>query len=159
MHEDVRQKILAQREALIEKFGWMVQGVFEDVEKNIPGFSYSIGLHDKGFSELIVLGLPPDVAQTLLNDIAADAMMRRAASLPFLGEYRHANWPMAMYILDADAAKARSFAFGADNRSDGAATYLQVVWPDPKGFFPWQPGFDAKYQQIQPLLGVAPSVN
>jgi hypothetical protein len=33
---------------------------------------------------------------------------------------------------------------------------LQMVWPDPNGVFPWQPGYDARFRRAQPLLGEAP---
>ena len=30
--------------------------------------------------------------------------------------------------------------------------YLQVVWPDKHGRFPWEPGFQAAFDRMQPLL-------
>jgi hypothetical protein len=30
--------------------------------------------------------------------------------------------------------------------------YLQVVWPDRNGRFPWEPGFQAAFDRMQPLL-------
>src|SRR6266487_3754008 len=30
--------------------------------------------------------------------------------------------------------------------------YLQIAWPDRKGRFPWEPGFDAEFDDDQPML-------
>jgi hypothetical protein len=31
---------------------------------------------------------------------------------------------------------------------------FQVCWPDPSGYFPWEPGYDTAWLQLQPMLGL-----
>ena len=31
-------------------------------------------------------------------------------------------------------------------------TYQQIIWPDRRGGLPWEPGFEAKFEGLQPLL-------
>jgi hypothetical protein len=37
--------------------------------------------------------------------------------------------------------------------------YLQVVWADRNGRFPWEPRFQAAFRGLQPLLWLAPDDN
>ena len=135
----------------------MVRGVFPTVESPGPTFVYSIGLHDKRLPELIAIGLPLESGHALINDVARLLLdhLERQTALP-CGLISHANWPMPFHLLPAEAELAEEYATGAARRSEGAARYLQVCWPDTKGLFPWQKGFEQKFASMQPLLGPAP---
>ena len=150
-------KIRAQLESIIHRSGWAVQGVFPTEESPGPHFCYSIGLHDKGLPELLVFGLPLNIGQALINDVARMLMARQQESqaLP-LGKNSLENWPTPFILLEAEAALAEPYATGARRRSQGKASYLQVCWPDKAGRFPWQPGVNAGFLEAQPLLGQSP---
>ncbi len=141
-----------QREALIAQHGWMVQGVFPTAE--IPGssFSYTIGLTDRDLPELIQIGLPIEVGHTLLNDTAAllQAQPDLLSTLPL--EYRHPNWPAPFTLVNADAFKASDWAVQAWRRSHQTARFVQVVWPDKHGHWPWELECSEGVRTMQPLL-------
>lgn len=157
MNKEAIQRVLAQLEDNIARFGWAVQGVFPCVgdEDSIP-FHYTIGLHNKVLPELLVFGLPMDVGQMLLNDVAMVMLEKQAAGLPVLGKFTHDRWPAPFYLVEAESAKAVEYATGANRRSQGLAKYIQVVWPDKHGSFPWQAGVAQGYLEAQPVLGNPP---
>ena len=59
----------------IEKYGVCVIGVFPDVEKHKPGFSYTIGLSQLGFPEQLMFGLRPEIATHFFNTFVEDIRM------------------------------------------------------------------------------------
>lgn len=151
--------IARQREALIRQHGWMVQSVFPTQEMPGPSFAYTIGLHDQGVPEVLVIGLPAPVGHQLLNDVAQLLVDARKAKQPLpQGRVTHPRWPMAFYLLPTTGQAASEWATGALNRSAGQAEFLQVCWPDTHGRLPWEPRFERKFVQIQPVLGPPPAV-
>lgn len=64
-------EILERNEALIAEYGHAVIHVFADPERGLPSFSYSIGMQDRGWPEIILSGIPPQSAQPLINDVVA----------------------------------------------------------------------------------------
>lgn len=151
-----RQAFLAQLEAKIKERGWVVQYVFPEEGNSSPSFTYTTGLHAHGLPELVTFSLPPETSQRLLNEIAADLMLRKATKQTAGGDYTHANWVFPLYLLEADPELASEYATFAWNRSNGAARFLQVVWPDPYERFPWDPRYGTKFKGMQPLLGSPP---
>lgn len=60
----------AHQADLLDRFGWMVQGVeAEDVH---AGFAYTVGLTAHTLPEFVVHGLDLERATQLLNDLASD---------------------------------------------------------------------------------------
>lgn len=154
MNPEARQKYFQHMEAVIKQHGWMVQGVFPTVDDpDHVSFQYTIGLHDKSLPELLAFGLPAEAGMMLLNDVANYLIERQAVGLAFVGRVDHERWPMPFYVLQADTEKAIEYATGAWNRSEGQASFLQVCWPDRQGRFPWHPGFEKEFVEMQPLVG------
>lgn len=148
MSEAQRQRLLQDREDIIARVGWMVQAVGGD--PNAPPFSYTIGLHDKGLPELIVVGMADRNAMLLLNEVGtllvADPTRRGKVDSP--------RWSHQYFLLDADQETvAGSYAFGAANRSHGTAKYVQVVLPDRFGKFPWDRECSPHFKALFPVLG------
>lgn len=158
MSEDPRViKMRQMREDAIARHGWMVQSVFPTSE--VPGhhFSYTIGLHDKGAPELLAIGLPGDVAQQLLNDVAKLMLDHAAQAKPLpVGLVQHPRWPMPFYILPTPAEAVSDWATGALNRSHGQAQFRQICWPDKAGRFPWDSACEQAFNEAQPVLGEPP---
>jgi len=148
--EQIRQHM----EAMIQKFGWFVQGVFPTAGSPGQEFSYSVGLHDKGLPEVLVIGLPMQSAHVLVNDVANYLVAQKEKGW-HVGEtlLNHDNWPMPFYLLPAADDTGTMYATGAHRRSSGAAKYLQVVWPDTQGLFPWQTGYEDRFRPEQSVLG------
>jgi len=154
MNPDARKRYLQHMEEVIEKFGWMVQGVFPTREDpDHLSFQYTIGLHDKGLPELLSFGLPMEAGTVLLNDVANHLLECKKTGATHLGRVDHERWPMPFYILDADTDEATEFATGAWFRSGEKATFVQVCWPDRQGRFPWEAGFEDEFVAVQPLIG------
>lgn len=110
--------------------------------------SYTIGLAAKGHPELMLFGLQMSLAQPILSYFAVKQTEGKLALDTPLDEL--GNLPL---ILKAVApAKAADFITMANHRAGREVSAIQIFWPDPKGLFPWEPGFDAKFDGWQPLL-------
>lgn len=117
-----------------------------------PVFTYSIGLFKTyGHAEIIILGLPPELAINILCH-AADLIKEGRA---FEQERRVAdvfvNYDCVLKPVDATVY--RHFLKAAIWFYDGANfPALQAVWPDARGRFPWEPGVTDGYLRVQPGL-------
>lgn len=140
--DDNFERVRFHRETLIQKHGFMVQGVFGTDKAPEPPFAYTIGLHQKNRPEIIVFGLPPETAHQLLNTVAR-LLLDRETALPKIREkLTLPGWGVPAYLVSVPAVRAELYAYGAATRSQQQATYFQVVWPDKAGLFPWEPGAD-----------------
>lgn len=144
---------LERVKSVVSKLGWVVQAVFPDVRSGAPGYAYTIGLHDRGERELVVFGLPVEIAHQLLNDVARDCLDRRSqGDAVSEGGYEHDRWSGPMFLLNIQPECAQRYARLACDRSEGNARYRQLVWADLRGRFPWDVGFDERFKNEQPLL-------
>jgi hypothetical protein len=143
-----REAMRQHEEELIAKVGWLVRGVGGSASS--PSFAYTIGLYDKSLPELIVIGFCDERAMMLLNEVA----QRLIVEPTLQGKIETEHWSMPFYLLDANKALCESgYTLGASERSDGEATYVQVVLPDRAGKFPWEDGCDAGFKAALPVLG------
>ena len=149
------EKMRLHLEEVISRLGMAVQPVRPSA--TTPDFAYSVGQHAKGLPELIVFGIPPHPAAGLLYQLAAHIEAEHAAGRtvgPGLVELEGFNMPTALIEVSADAAS--DYATQAHDRSNGQAKFLQAVWPDRAGRYPWQAGFDERYRPAQPIIGTPP---
>lgn len=148
-------KLIAHMEALIAEYGMAVNPVLPSGDE--PPFAYSVGQQPKGLPELIVFGLPPHVAGAMLYTLAGHMEAEHAAGRAVgAGFITVTDVPVRTALLEVPAAAASEYATIAHERSKGQATYLQVVWPDESGVFPWEHGYDRKLRQYQRMLGSPP---
>jgi len=138
----------------IATYGWHVMNVFE--AKDSPPFSYTIGLqHSYGHPELIILGLPDNVAHPTLN-IAGEAIKKGRRYLAgevsdeFLEGYGITFRAVPLRHYPPFLGLARWFYEG-----DTFST-LQLVYPDRSGRWPWDPTVSAGFRDAQPVLAEAP---
>ena len=147
-HEKLKQHM----QALIAQYGMAVNPVMGN-----PPFAYSVGQHAKGLPELIVFGVPPAFAGPLLYQLAEHLEAEHAAGRAIgPGNVDLEGYQMPTALIEVPVEAARQYATVADEFSNGQATYLQAVWPDRAGLFPWQPGFDPNYSEQQPVIGTPP---
>jgi len=151
--EDRFDQIRAKGEEMIRRHGWMVQSVSPTQEQPGISYNYSIGLHAKGLPEILVIGLPLQIGHALVNDIVKLVMARKTMGSTFVGDIAHPKWPTHFFLIEAQSDKAAEYALGADARSDGVAKYIQIVWPDKEGRFPWNPDATPEFRDAQPVLG------
>ncbi|MBL7502597.1 DUF4262 domain-containing protein [Frankia sp. CNm7] len=136
----------------IARHGWALQGV--DSEPAAPGYLYTVGLHAfDHHPELVVIGLRVHAAATLLNTLgdqirAGHRLATRHQCADFPG------WPR-LALLDVDPGNCAALLPAANRRyqtPDGPPVdALQVIWCDPLGHLPWEPGW-ALPHTAQPVL-------
>jgi hypothetical protein len=138
----------------VEKFGWHCTSVTPgEGETDSPPFSYTVGLYQTyGASELVMFGLPGDIAHSILSIYASRLEEGRPISID---EPTH------------DLIDAYSCVFvqvPRDRYNDYVFSALwfyaevpfplhQVVWPNRHGRFPWHPQVDLAFKTEQPVLG------
>jgi hypothetical protein len=126
---------------------------------DFPPWAYTVGfVHTYGQPEVCVFGLPPDLAPTLLWDIARalaaefrfelhtiyeDLLPR----LPFACSFSevHPDWNDVLLLA------AVEFYEGVDFPA------IQCIWPDSAGRFPWDEDAEDAFLELQPYLRLAPS--
>jgi hypothetical protein len=149
------EKLKAHMVALIAEQGMAVNPVM--ASGNTPCFAYTMGLHAKGLPELVVFGLPPQVAGGLLYELTAYLVRELAAGRPVgPGEVTLDGVAVPTALLEVEGATAREYATVADDLSQGQAKYLQAVWPAPDGIFPWEAGYPEHLRPHQLILGAPP---
>lgn len=125
-----------------------------------PGFTFSVGhFLNHNHPELIIVGLKEELASRLLDSAA---IRIKGLGKPYL--------PYRVYTDIADGLEVMFLPVAYPHYKDylGFANWfyqtlpapypaLQMVWPDPKGVFPWQSGYDQRFRRAQPLLGEPPA--
>jgi hypothetical protein len=137
--------------ATVGEYGWAISG--SRAEGKTPPWAYSIGmwLTCQG-PELTLCGLPVEGAASIINAIGA----RIADGADFSpGDVLDDVCPAPLTFRPVeDSWRATSGLLGISDAFYGMVRppYLQVVWSDKNGRFPWEPGFRAAFNRMQPLL-------
>jgi hypothetical protein len=132
---------------MIAKHGWAVQGVFGSPTS--PSFSYSVGLAAKGLPEVIVFGLPPQVAAQFLNELGRRFTTEGVPPLDVDLLDVAQGYPARLVPVPRVAAD--QYLFAAKHRYP-AYTAVQLVWTDENSRYPWDNGFDPALVSRQPIL-------
>ena len=148
---DPGQKAIARAKADIEKFGWhflMVKG------NGTPGFLYTIGLW-KTYKkpEILMFALSEDPSSLQGSFVGVVKRVVQGETLK-PGEAVSKAFKKHDGAVQTVLPKWFPSFFGT-----GAAVYgsfdfpaLQLYWPDRRGLFPWQSGFDPELFRFQPIL-------
>ena len=59
----------SDEERMISVHGWAIRGIEECFEGGMPIYAHTVGLHQRGLSELIVVGLPLASAPLLIAEL------------------------------------------------------------------------------------------
>lgn len=139
----IRASILAGVRERIARNGFDVVNVFGEPE--VPTYSYTVGLADRGHPELFMAGFEPSLMQGLLrNAVRQAAEIRDAVPLASV-----ANYLLGVRKLPQEAAD--TFLLLAKTHHGRPVEAFQIVVPDARGLFPWQPGCDpmiVRYQSV-----------
>ncbi|TYK45952.1 DUF4262 domain-containing protein [Actinomadura decatromicini] len=139
----------------ITEYGWSVVLVPSDDAG--PGWAYTIGLwHSHRSPELAMCGGDVYEMEESLNALGRHAAEGRA---PADGERRDG------VVRGQPAAFREVDPRWYDGLFGGAVAFyrrpplpmLQVVWPNPEGLYPWQPGTELTFRHSQPWLWLSPS--
>jgi hypothetical protein len=134
----------------IGKHGWAVSGIHGD--DRMPPWSYSVGMWLTCQSaELVVCGPPVQNAAGLINAVGA-----RVADGEEIGpgDVLDDICPARLTLRPVDMSWRLTSMFAVSDEFYGFVRppYLQVVWADRNGRFPWEPRFQASFEGLQPLL-------
>jgi hypothetical protein len=134
----------------IGEHGWAVPGVSGD--GTMPPWAYSVGMWLTCQSpELIVCGAPVRNAGGIIN-----ALGTRIADGADLGpdDVLDDICPARLTLRPVDLTWRTTSMFAVSDEFYGFVRppYLQVLWADKDGRFPWEPGFQDCFDGLQPLL-------
>ncbi len=145
-----KQEYFSKIEGDIAEYGFSTISVVGEGRS----FSYTVGLHKSyGHPEMIIFGLPPELAAGVLSDVA-----RRAKD----GNPFDLTKPTDELLADCDAVFANVLK---ENYSDYVLSAMkfnrgeefsvfQVVWPSASdGLFPWRSDAAPEFVTAQPVLG------
>ena len=116
------------------------------VEDPGPTYAYTIGLTDAGVAELLIVGLDLRMMEELLHNAVPIHMREELqpggetdgiANVHFRVEAVHDLKPMQQVL---------NF-YGDPHNKAGIVRGLQLLWPDPDGRFPGEPGYDQRFSQ------------
>src|SRR4051812_19918227 len=121
---------LGELRALIDEHGWAVRHVAG--RQPAEGFSYTVGLTGQLHPEIVMTGLPPDVAHVFLNN-AGHVVVREhghfAPGEPATGLADGHSFGV-LAVTDTSGLTAVASLYG-DVRA------VQLVWTDSQGRLPW----------------------
>lgn len=146
---DPREGALDDLKSLVDRHGWAYRHVLGDPAPDSAPFTYTVGLTDRGWAELIVTGLPVEVAGVYLANAVDEQESRgafgagqRSSALTESGE--------VIFIKVDDTS-----GMTATHELMGDFEALQLIWPDSTDRFPWQVGY-RNGPTTQPILGEFP---
>lgn len=160
MNAESRDQYLRMVRENVEKFGWHDQGVFPTEDAPGNPFNYTVGLMENfTHPELLIVGIDPRLAHQLLSaaverirDGEAFTDGSETASLTE-GATRVTFRALTPEQVAATMGLARRYYVGND---DVAA--LQVLLPDPNGYFPGEEGCDSDWAGLQSIDEIPESV-
>ena len=134
----------------IERHGCSVMHVMEDGDG--PPFAYSVGIsRSSAAPEVLVIGLKQQLAHAMVNHYNA----RVRAGDRFVVGQRYAGFLVGFDVEIAQVAPAyyRTYV-GWDLWLYQGPSFevLQLVYPDTRGTWPWQPEATEAFKARQPLL-------
>jgi hypothetical protein len=140
-----RRDYLAHLRELIDRNGWLVQGVQRD--RIHPPWAYTVGLTLAGLPELVVTGMRLSTATDLLNDTAHHVL--HAGELRPGDEIHVIDGPL-IEIVEMSHPELRLMTavefYGTGIRA------MQLVHADDRGHWPWDVGYRG-VRGGQPVLG------
>jgi hypothetical protein len=138
---------------IVERHGWHV--MLAGGGNASSGFAYSTGVYRlTGKPELIVFGLPPEVAHFAINEYAARAKLGCAPEANGLYDGFLSGHSVTFIVVDLPARDRAYTTWTSWFYDRQPFPVMQLVYPDSRtGAFPWQSGYREEWREIQPLLG------
>lgn len=134
----------------VGEHGWAVPGAIGS--EGMPPWAYSVGVWLTCQSaELVVCGAPMENMTGIIDSIAsriADGVRIEP------GDTLDGICPARLAVRPVDLSWRKTSLFEVSDEFYGFVRppYLQVVWADRQGRFPWQPLFHTAYRDHQPFL-------
>jgi hypothetical protein len=143
--------------AHVRRTGWTSIGIMPGTRT--PGWAFSVGLwHSYRAPEVSLFGLLlPDMQQRVNRagrlirdnkpfglDIEIDGILD---AQPVVAKRVHPGWYPTL------------FGFAVGFYRGAVPPFVQLVWPDSHGLFPWQPGCGLRCRTVQPQLWLPPELH
>jgi hypothetical protein len=137
---------------IIRAHGVYLQYVGGDDRHREASFAYTVGLFGVGHPELLIVGVGPNTASGVLNDVSAKI---RAGRNIVAGEMlSFADWPHR--VVAEVVPNPGEIAFAANRfyqrPVEASVPLLQLTYDDKNGRFPWEDGY-ANAPWVQPRPG------
>jgi hypothetical protein len=149
--DDQDRKLLAD----VERHGWHVIAI--GAESGLPSWAFTVGLtHTFGVPELAAFGLSREVGYTTLNmlgDLVREGERLRPGSR--IGDVLE-GFDLELRAGDS-AWNYALFGYARWFYPHHEPAFMQCVWPDMSGRFPWEQGFEERLKRFQPALWMAPA--
>lgn len=118
-----------------------------------PSYSYTVGLWESFQQpEVVVFGMPEDVAQDLLDAVADDASEGRALQAGDRRDDLLVGYPVRFFPVPADVV-ASHLGLAVWAYEGASFAVVQLVWPDKQGRWPWEPDVREGFAAAQPVPG------
>jgi hypothetical protein len=134
----------------VGEYGWAVSGIHG--EGGVPPWAYSVGMWLTCQSvELVICGAPVENGASIINALGA----RLADGTDFGPDMVLSDvCPARLTFRPVEASWRSTGLLAASDAFYGMVRppYLQVVWADPEGRFPWEPEFRSTFEGWQPWL-------
>jgi hypothetical protein len=134
----------------VGEHGWAIPATEGD--DGLPAWAYSLGVWlTCQYTELVMCGAPVENMTEIIDTVAA-RIADGAAPGPddMLTDICPAR--LALRPVDLSWRKTSMFAVSDEFYGYVRPPYLQVVWADLDGRFPWEPLFNSAYAGHQPFL-------
>lgn len=131
--------------------GLHILGIIDETTGS-PLFVYTVGMTKFKLPEVITFGVSHELVAPAIN-----TYFRELARGLDPGPRVVTDWfSHPMHIVEASPSLVRPYAAQAysyaEHKGWSLPRFVQWVWPDHKGRFPWEIGFDSKVATVQPLL-------
>lgn len=136
----------------IARVGWSVIQINPDNPGTKPPYSFSVGLyHTHGHPEIAMLGLPHQVAGTIINNIGGLVMLGKKIE----PDRRYDEFTSSGTVFKTIDPKLYEEYFGYARWLYRSSNFpmLQCVWPLKSGLYPWDQGYPPDGGKVQPYLG------
>jgi hypothetical protein len=135
----------------VREHGWHVVMVAADNRSD--GWTFSVGMwHTFRSPELVMAGLGRDAESRLINDIG-DRVRGGYRPDPSVLVEGLLTSGLSLAVRPVDASWYRALlGYATWFAQRPPLPFVQVVWPDKSGRFPWDPEFDRSYLSDQPQL-------
>ncbi|MFF4940766.1 DUF4262 domain-containing protein [Micromonospora sp. NPDC000729] len=145
--------VLRRQERIIDTIGWAVTYVLPTDDGTVPTapFAYTVGLTAHDYPELITAGLPPEVAHSLLNDLAR-RVYDKAERFTHGQRLSDVIAGYDAIIIDGPPTDELLPGLAISRYGRDQVRLQQMVWPDQQGRFPWDNGYHFD-PRTQPLIG------
>ena len=145
-----RKEYKKRIEKLVKKHGHMIQGV--GAGEGEPEFCYTVGLYTTyEHPELVIVGLPYNVAAGLLNDMAQ--RIKEGEVFRVSNTYKDILLDYKVLILYVEPEIVYKNLSASRLYTGELVPALQVVWPDSEHRWPNSKNANEAFTKLQPLWG------